>query len=247
MPAAIAAPTPVSALVHSSTLVTAGVYVLVRFYDLVFSVPGLRWYVLHVGVLTSLMAGMRAVCEADLKKVVALSTLSQLGVIMFSLGLGLKDLCVFHLFTHAMFKALIFLCVGSIIHSHNHLQDIRGLGCTWYFIPVSSTCLNVGNLSLCGFPFLSGFYSKDIILEFMISRNLNTAAGVFMFLSTFLTVVYSARLRILRLLGKNNFFTTSKKIEETRSNLFPISLITLGSVFRGPCLFWCIGCRLREP
>lgn len=128
LPAAMAAPTPVSALVHSSTLVTAGVYLLVRFSDFLFELPWFRSCLLVVSVLTMLMAGIRANVERDIKKVIALSTLSQLGVIMFSLSLGIVELTLFHLYTHALFKAILFLCAGSVIHRCQHVQDFRFLG-----------------------------------------------------------------------------------------------------------------------
>lgn len=247
LPAAMAAPTPVSALVHSSTLVTAGVYLLIRFHDQVFSIPGLRWYVLHISTLTTLIAGIRAVCETDLKKIIALSTLRQLGVMIFSLRLGLKELCIFHLFTHALFKALLFICAGSIIHSHHHLQDVRKLGSAWYFMPVSATCLNVANLSLCGFPFLSGFYSKDFILESMLEGSITIPLLVLIVIATFLTTLYSTRLTFLRLVNKNNFFPIRRKSEETKENLVPIVIITMVSIFSGSSLFWSMNSELIEP
>lgn len=247
LPAAIAAPTPVSALVHSSTLVTAGVYLLIRFYDQIFVVASLSWYVICIGTLTTLMAGIRAVCETDLKKIIALSTLSQLGVMIFSLSLGLKELCVFHLFTHALFKALLFLCAGGIIHSHHHLQDVRKLGSCWYFMPISTACLNIANLSLCGFPFLSGFYSKDLILESILENNITLLILILMVLATFLTSLYSARLTYLRVVNKNNFFPLSAKLEESKSNITPIVMITLMSIIRGPSLFWIINSEGLEP
>lgn len=153
----MAAPTPVSALVHSSTLVTAGVYMMIRHrhYE--------SWYLTVLGITTMTMAGLRACAERDLKKVVALRTLSQLGVIMASLGVSAKSLCFFHLITHASFKALLFICVGVCIHSFYGTQDSRSFGgCS---ILLHSTFLIVSTLSLIGFAFTSGFYRKDAILE----------------------------------------------------------------------------------
>ena len=114
------------------------------------------------------MAGLRAIAECDLKKIIALSTLSQLGVIITSLGLGLVSLTLFHLITHALFKALLFLCAGNIIHIHLHAQDLRSVGNLTKQLPLTSSCILIANLSLCGAPFLAGFYSKDIILEISI-------------------------------------------------------------------------------
>lgn len=128
MPAAIAAPTPVSALVHSSTLVTAGVFLVIRFFPFLREFKGFTAGLLFVSVLTLLMAGIGANYEYDLKKVIALSTLSQLGVMMMSLGLGMPYLALFHLYTHALFKAILFLCAGAIIHNNRNSQDLRQLG-----------------------------------------------------------------------------------------------------------------------
>jgi len=161
----MAAPTPVSALVHSSTLVTAGVYLLIRFYP-VFGHRNLTLnFLVVIGSVTIFLAGVAAFVEYDFKKVVAYSTLSQLGVIVLSLGLGLPGLTFFHLLTHAIFKALLFLCVGVLIHSHGHAQDLRTIGNLTLRRPFIQTATILSSLALCGFPFLSGFYSKDMILE----------------------------------------------------------------------------------
>lgn len=161
----MAAPTPVSALVHSSTLVTAGVYLLIRFYG----VLGLFWWVVMVivygGVLTIFIAGMVANFEIDMRRIIALSTLSQLGLIIISVGLGNIYLAFFHLVVHAIFKALLFLCGGKMIHIFGGEQDLRHMGGIVVGLPVRSVSLNVANFSLCGMPFISGFYSKDLILE----------------------------------------------------------------------------------
>ena len=159
LPSAIAAPTPVRALVHSSTLVTAGVYLLLRF-----NILSIEW-MLIMGRITILMAGVRACVELDIKKIVALSTLSQLGVMMISLSLYQKNICFFHLVTHAIFKALLFMCVGISIHTIYGSQDFRSfrnLG-KGIFYPVRF--LTISNLALLGFPFMSGFYRKDMIIE----------------------------------------------------------------------------------
>ena len=163
LPAAMAAPTPVRALVHSSTLVTAGVYVLLR-YNIIRSS-----FILTVGSFTLLLAGVSACVERDLKKVIALSTLSQLGVIMVSLGASQKSFCFFHLISHACFKALLFICVGTWIHTVYGTQDYRTfnrMSATLYV----SLFLCLSNISLIGFIYTSGYYRKDIILEAMILR-----------------------------------------------------------------------------
>nr|YP_010728483.1 NADH dehydrogenase subunit 5 [Stictochironomus rosenschoeldi]WEF49724.1 NADH dehydrogenase subunit 5 [Stictochironomus rosenschoeldi] len=193
LPAAMAAPTPVSALVHSSTLVTAGVYLLIRF-NLLFFDTLLSKGLLLISGLTMFMAGLGANFEFDLKKIIALSTLSQLGLMMSILALGFVKLAFFHLMTHALFKALLFMCAGAIIHNMKGSQDIRDMGVLSQAMPFTSSCLNVANLALCGFPFLAGFYSKDIILEVVLVSQVNLFVVFLFFFSTGLTVSYSFRL-----------------------------------------------------
>lgn len=193
LPAAMAAPTPVSALVHSSTLVTAGVYLLIRFNILLVN-TWLGQLLLLLAGLTIFIAGLGANYEFDLKKIIALSTLSQLGLIMRILSIGFYKLAFFHLLTHALFKALLFICAGAIIHNINNSQDIRLMGSLRIFIPLTSSCFNVANLALCGMPFLAGFYSKDIILEVVSISYVNIFSYFLYFVSTGLTVAYSFRL-----------------------------------------------------
>nr|UUJ37697.1 NADH dehydrogenase subunit 5 [Potamilus streckersoni] len=171
LPAAMAAPTPISALVHSSTLVVGGVYLLFRYYPLLSVVDGLLLFLGKIGCLTLLMASFMACFEFDIKKLVALSTLSHLGFMVYTLGLGYPVISFFHMLSHAVFKSLLFLCVGYYIHnSKYYLQDIRQLcGVGWVSSPVLVSCSVVGFSSLCGFPYLGGFYSKHAILESSIS------------------------------------------------------------------------------
>lgn len=164
LPAAMAAPTPVSALVHSSTLVTAGVYLLIRFNYLLEN-NKLGQFLLLVSGLTIFISGLGANFEFDLKKIIALSTLRQLGLIIIILSIGFIKLAFFHLLTHAMFKALLFICAGSIIHNIINSQDIRSIGGLCIRMPLTATFFNIANLALCGMPFIAGFYSKDLILE----------------------------------------------------------------------------------
>lgn len=163
LPAAIAAPTPVSALVHSSTLVTAGVYLLIRFSFILGETCSI--FLLFISTITIFISGIVAVFEYDLKKIIALSTLRQLGIIIFAISLGLYNVAFFHLLTHALFKALLFLCAGVLIHGVGNTQDIRSFGALSLNYPVVTVCINLANLSLCGIPFLAGFYSKDLIVE----------------------------------------------------------------------------------
>lgn len=193
LPAAIAAPTPVSALVHSSTLVTAGVFLLFRFYPFLRGFDGFNKVLLYFAVLTSLIAGISAMVECDIKKIIALSTLSQLGVMIVALGLGSAFYAYFHLITHALFKALLFICAGVLIHLHSHSQDLRFMGNLVLQCPLISSAIMVSNLALCGGPFLAGFYSKDLILEyFLFSPNRVVIIFLFYF-ATGLTAAYTIR------------------------------------------------------
>ena len=180
LPAAMAAPTPVSALVHSSTLVTAGVYLLIRFNVLLVD-TFLGQFLLVISGLTIFISGLGANFEFDLKKIIALSTLRQLGLIIRILSMGFPILAFFHLLTHALFKALLFICAGAIIHNIINSQDIRTIGGLCLSIPLTTTCFNIANLALCGIPFLAGFYSKDIILELVIISYTNILIFFFFF------------------------------------------------------------------
>nr|ASM82638.1 NADH dehydrogenase subunit 5 [Bittacus planus] len=203
LPAAMAAPTPVSALVHSSTLVTAGVYLLIRF-NVLLEDTYFGSFLLLISGLTMFMAGLGANFEFDLKKIIALSTLSQLGLMMSILAMGFPKLAFFHLLTHALFKALLFMCAGSIIHNMKDSQDIRLMGGLTLQMPLTSSCLNIANLALCGMPFLAGFYSKDLILEIVSLSYLNMFSFLLYFVSTGLTVCYSFRLIYYSLTGEFN-------------------------------------------
>lgn len=193
LPAAIAAPTPVSSLVHSSTLVTAGVYLLIRLNYLLEGEAFLTTLTL-LGAITIGLAGISALFETDIKKIIALSTLRQLGIIFFTLGLNLPLLAFFHLLAHAYFKAMLFMCAGNIIHRIKEYQDLRLMGGALKFLPLSASIATVANLSLCGVPFLTGFFSKDLILETMIISKTGLVIFFLAALATRLTVAYSVRL-----------------------------------------------------
>nr|AEP27624.1 NADH dehydrogenase subunit 5 [Brachytemnus porcatus] len=192
LPAAMAAPTPVSSLVHSSTLVTAGVYLLIRFSTYFFELTNM--ILLYMSLLTMFMAGLAANYEYDLKKIIALSTLSQLGMMMVILAMGATELAFFHLIVHASFKALLFMCAGAMIHSLNGFQDIRYMGGVIYTMPFTCTCFCMSSFSLSGLPFLSGFYSKDLMAEYMAGGFTSFLIYLLFFLSIGLTVSYSMRL-----------------------------------------------------
>nr|AOY39715.1 NADH dehydrogenase subunit 5 [Scolytinae sp. BMNH 1043001] len=205
LPAAMAAPTPVSALVHSSTLVTAGVYLLIR-VSVNFS-DALMQVLLFLSLFTMFMAGACANFEYDLKKIIALSTLSQLGMMLTILSLGGQDLAFFHLLTHALFKALLFMCAGVIIHTFGDIQDIRSMGGLIVFMPVTCICMNISNFALCGIPFLSGFYSKDLMAEFLSMKIMNMFIYLIFYVSIGLTVSYSFRLSYFIFWGDFNYYS----------------------------------------
>nr|ALO76968.1 NADH deshydrogenase subunit 5 [Scraptia sp. SCR03] len=207
LPAAMAAPTPVSSLVHSSTLVTAGVYLLIRFYPC-FNSTVLK-FLLVISLMTMFMSGIGANYEFDLKKIIALSTLSQLGLMMSILCMGSNKLAFFHLLTHALFKALLFMCAGNVIHNVSNCQDIRFMGGLVNLMPLTFSYFNISNMALCGLPFLSGFYSKDLIAEFMSMGYLNIFVYLVFYVSIGLTVCYSMRLTYYTCLGSVNLSTYS--------------------------------------
>ncbi|YP_009183565.1 NADH dehydrogenase subunit 5 (mitochondrion) [Galleria mellonella] len=239
LPAAMAAPTPVSALVHSSTLVTAGVYLLIRFNLLLIDMLFLKILLLLSG-LTMFMAGISANYEFDLKKIIALSTLSQLGLMMSILSMGMPDLAFFHLLTHAMFKALLFMCAGVIIHMMNDTQDIRLMGGISNYIPMTSLCMNISNLALCGIPFLAGFYSKDLILEMVSLSNLNLLIYYIYYLSTGLTMFYTIRLIMYLMVNDYNLMSIYNLYDEDYTMLKSMMVLLFMSVISGSMLSWMI-------
>nr|ATG33639.1 NADH dehydrogenase subunit 5 [Gastrolina depressa] len=236
LPAAMAAPTPVSSLVHSSTLVTAGVYLLIRF-NFAFSYT-LMFILLFLSLMTMFMSGLGANFEFDLKKIIALSTLSQLGMMMSILALGEYNLAFFHLLIHALFKALLFMCSGNIIHNMFNYQDIRYMGGLTNQLPLTSTYFNICNLSLCGLPFMSGFYSKDLIIEFMSLNYLNIYVYIIFFISIGLTVSYSFRLTYYSLTGTFNFLSLNVIEESSLIMLKGMSGLILFVVFSGSLFSW---------
>nr|UKG18930.1 NADH dehydrogenase subunit 5 [Dendrolimus punctatus]UKG18943.1 NADH dehydrogenase subunit 5 [Dendrolimus punctatus] len=239
LPAAMAAPTPVSALVHSSTLVTAGVYLLIRFNMLLVDVFFFKILLLLSG-LTMFMAGISANYEFDLKKIIALSTLSQLGLMMSILSMGFPDLAFFHLLTHAVFKALLFMCAGVIIHMMSDMQDIRFMGGISYYIPMTSLCLNISNMALCGIPFLAGFYSKDMILEMISFSNLNLLIFFLYYISTGLTVFYTLRLIFYLMVNDFNLICIFNLYDEDYIMLKSMFVLLFMSVISGSFLSWMI-------
>nr|YP_010534059.1 NADH dehydrogenase subunit 5 [Amblyomma gervaisi]UXX50154.1 NADH dehydrogenase subunit 5 [Amblyomma gervaisi] len=209
LPAAMAAPTPVSSLVHSSTLVTAGVYLLIRF-NFFFKINFYSNILLKISLMTMLMAGINAFFENDFKKIIAFSTLSQLSLMMISIALGKIELAFFHLIMHAIFKSMLFLCAGLIIHSFQGIQDIRMLSNFFNVSPMISNCMTISILSLMGFPFIGGFYSKDMIMEFFFLNINNLILMVMFYMGVMFTFLYCMRLiYIILLKGTMNSFLTN--------------------------------------
>nr|YP_009485676.1 NADH dehydrogenase subunit 5 [Saldula burmanica]AVZ00811.1 NADH dehydrogenase subunit 5 [Saldula burmanica] len=237
LPAAMAAPTPVSALVHSSTLVTAGVYLLIRFSNLIIFFD-CKFFV-FVGLLTMFMSGLVAMFEYDLKKIIALSTLSQLGLMMSILFLGYPLMAFFHLLTHAFFKALLFLCAGLIIHVMGDSQDIRYMGNSVVYLPFTCMCFCISNFSLCGFPFLSGFYSKDLILETLAMNSYNLFLYLLFLISIGLTAAYSARLVYYCVGGGTNLYVCQSYDEDLYMSSSMV-LLALMALFSGSMISWLI-------
>lgn len=237
LPAAMAAPTPVSALVHSSTLVTAGVYLLIRF-NLFLAQSSARTLILFFGSITILIAGIRAIFEMDIKKMVALSTLSQLGLIVSALGIGRPDIAFFHLLTHAYFKALLFICAGNLIHCRNDYQDLRQIGRIALNLPVTTRFVTLRNFSLCGLPFMAGFYSKDIFLEARLLSPLASSSVLIFFLATLLTAAYSLRFVLITALRFSSARALLWSRDEDRVITRGIWILILPAVMGGRFLNW---------
>nr|UBA17462.1 NADH dehydrogenase subunit 5 [Phryganistria guangxiensis] len=237
LPAAMAAPTPVSSLVHSSTLVTAGVYLLIRFNPLYVNTV-MSSFLLIISLITMFMSGFCANFEFDLKKIIALSTLSQLGLMMSILSFGYLYLAYFHLLTHALFKALLFMCSGVIIHSFKDCQDIRYLGNLFNQMPLTCICFIIASLCLCGMPFLSGFYSKDLILEIYSMGEINMIAYIIYYFSTGLTVSYSFRLIYYLIISDFSFYTFHSVEDNSLIMLKSMFVMVIFSIFGGCMLSW---------
>ena len=237
LPDAMEGPTPVSALIHAATMVTAGVFLVVRCSP-IYEYSELALNVITiVGMSTAFFAATVALVQTDIKKIIAYSTCSQLGYMFFAAGVGAYNVAMFHLFTHAFFKALLFLGSGSVIHAFKDEQNINNMGAVWKKLPYTYGLMIIGTLALTGFPFLSGFYSKDAIIEFAYLRGNTTgyyAAGIGI-LTAFLTSIYSWRLIFKTFHGEYN--NKNIKIEETHESplvmLIPLVLLSVGAIFAG--------------
>nr|YP_009480362.1 NADH dehydrogenase subunit 5 [Gasteruption parvicollarium]ALJ93745.1 NADH dehydrogenase subunit 5 [Gasteruption parvicollarium] len=236
LPLAMAAPTPVSSLVHSSTLVTAGVYLLIRFSK-VLMISMWSDLLLFISIMTMFMSGLVANFEYDLKKIVALSTLSQLGLMMMILSLNYEILSFFHLVMHALFKSLLFMCVGYIIHNFNNMQDMRFMGFFSLMSPYVMMSLVISNMALCGFPFLSGFFSKDLILEKLFFMKVNLYIFILFLLSIGLTISYTMRMMLMIYFNMNLIKSLMNFSENFHIN-FSMILLMMFSVFMGMFFMW---------
>ena len=237
LPDAMEGPTPVSALIHAATMVTAGVFLVVRCSPIFEYSQFAMNLVAIIGMITALFAASVALVQNDIKKIIAYSTCSQLGYMFFAAGIGAYHIAIFHLFTHAFFKALLFLGAGSVIHAFHEEQDISKMGGVWKKIPYTMILMLIGTLALTGFPFLSGFYSKDAIIEFAYLKDTSVgyyacSVGVF---TAFLTAIYSWRLFFKTFLGKYN--NKSIPIEKTHESplvmIIPLVILAIGALLAG--------------
>ena len=237
LPDAMEGPTPVSALIHAATMVTAGVFLVVRCSPIYEYSPIILNFITIIGMTTALFAATVALVQNDIKKIIAYSTCSQLGYMFFATGVGAYNVAMFHLFTHAFFKALLFLGAGSVIHSFHDEQDINKMGGVYKQLPYTYVLMIVGTLALTGFPFLSGFYSKDLIIEFAFLKG-NTvgyyacAIGIF---TAILTSIYSWRLIFKTFHGNynNKNLLITNLHEAPIVMLLPLIILAIGSIFAG--------------
>nr|YP_010239132.1 NADH dehydrogenase subunit 5 [Atypus karschi]QTH31101.1 NADH dehydrogenase subunit 5 [Atypus karschi] len=234
LPAAMAAPTPISALVHSSTLVTAGIYLSIRFLN--FNHPLIISIIIFSSLTTLILSSITASMESDAKKIIAYSTLSQIAIMMFSVGLGNLKVAFFHLITHALFKSTLFLCAGYSIHNSSY-QDMRFMNFNYFDKASLSSIISISSSALLGLPFLAGFYSKDMIIEFMLVSSFNQSIVMLMCLSLGMTPCYS--IRLLYILFSSEMKKAPEMLLKSNSFLtYPLFLLSPFSVFLGALISW---------
>ena len=237
LPDAMEGPTPVSALIHAATMVTAGVFLVVRCSPIFEYSQFTLNVITYVGLITSLFAASVALLQNDIKKVIAYSTCSQLGYMFFACGMSAYSLAMFHLVTHAFFKALLFLGAGCVIHCLHHEQDCKKMGGLYKKLPVTFTFIIIGSIALMGIPPFAGYFSKDLILEYALSIHSFNGTNIYVLgcLGAFLTSVYSTRLIYLTFLNKTNIKTNIfNKIKEPGfTMLFPLFILSIGAIAGG--------------
>lgn len=243
LPDAMEGPTPVSALIHAATMVTAGVFMLARISPLIEFAPSALVLITVVGAVTAIFAATVALTQNDIKKVIAYSTCSQLGYMIFACGLGIYGAGVFHLATHAFFKALLFLGAGSVIHAMHHEQDMRNYGGLWKKIPFTYAMMAIGSLAIIGAPYLSGYYSKESILgAAYYGDELGQLAFWVGAITALLTAFYSARLFFLTFHGKPRDEKHYKGAHESPLVMtIPLALLAIGAIFAGRYGFYTLG------